>query len=129
MLVNIALTTMNAETHEFAHVVETLLTNLRDLLDHPDARTRVRAVHSLAIGVEALERHVLFNAQASGVTWAEIGSVYGVSRQAAHRKFSDETVVPADLFDELLRDLDSAPEVVPALARAAKRAGHAAESR
>jgi hypothetical protein len=42
---------------------------------------------------------VLLDAQAEGMTWAEIGNVYGVSRQAAHRRFSDETVVPADYFD------------------------------
>lgn len=47
--------------------------------------------------------------------------MYGVSRQAAHRRFSDATVVPADYFDELLKDLDDKPEVVPALAQAATR--------
>jgi len=120
---------MKAETTDFAHVVETLLTNVRDLLDDPDARTRVRAIHTLAAGIEALERTVLVDAQASGMTWAEIGAVYGVSRQAVHRKFSHETVVPSDFFDSLLSELDSEPEVVPALAQAAKRARHAAESR
>ena len=49
---------------------------------------------------------MLLDAQAAGMTWAEIGGVYGVSRQAAHRRFSDDTVVPADFFDALLRNLD-----------------------
>lgn len=120
---------MKDEPRAFAHVAETLLTQVRDLLNHSDARTRVRAVHSLAYGVEALERSVLLDAQASGMTWAEIGTVYGVSRQAVHRRFADETVVPADFFDALLSDLEAEPEVVPTLTQAAKRARHAAETR
>jgi hypothetical protein len=91
--------------------------------------TRWLGVHHLAAGVEALERRVLLDAQASGMTWAEIGDVYGVSRQAAHRKFSDETVVPADFFDTLVADLDADAEVIPTLAQAAKRARHAADTR
>ncbi|MDP8976046.1 MAG: hypothetical protein M3N28_06745 [Actinomycetota bacterium] len=120
---------MKTEHRDFARVVDTLVTNVQDLLDSPNARDRVRAVHHLATGIEALERQVLLHAQASGMTWAEIGGVYGVSRQAAHRRFSDETVVPSDYFDTLLGDLDEGAEVVPALARAAKRSRHRAESR
>lgn len=56
--------------------------------------------------------------------WAEVAGVYGIPRQAAHRRFSDETAVPADYFDALLNDLDAEAEVVPALAQAAERAGH-----
>lgn len=120
---------MKAEDREFAHVVDTLLTNVRDLIDSPNARDRVRAVHHLAAGIEALEHRVLFDAQSSGMTWAEIGGVYGVSRQAAHRKFADETVVPADFFDSLVADLDADAEVVSTLAQAGKRARHAADTR
>ncbi|HVM13154.1 MAG TPA: hypothetical protein VM287_02345 [Egibacteraceae bacterium] len=120
---------MTADQRDFAHVVDTLLTNVRGLVDSPDARVRVRAIHALAAGVEALERQVLLDAQAAGMTWAEIGRVYGVSRQAAHRRFSDDTVVTADFFDALLKELDEPGEVVPALARAANRARHAAASR
>jgi hypothetical protein len=104
---------MKAEPRDFAHVLDILVANARDMLDSPDARTRVRGVHHLAAGVEALERRVLLDAQASGMTWADIGAVYGVSRQAAHRRFSDETVVPADYFDALLNDLDTEAEIVP----------------
>src|SRR5438309_277779 len=117
---------MTTERLDFTHVADTLLKNVRDLLDSPDAYDRVRAMHHLAAGVGALERQVLLDAQASGMTWAEIGEVYGVSRQAAHRRFSDETVVPADYFDALLQDLDAQAEVVPALVQAAKRARHTA---
>lgn len=113
---------MKTEQHQYVHDVETLLTNVRDLLDSPNARDRVRAVHVLAAGVESMERRVLFEAQAAGMSWTEIGAVYGVSRQAAHRRFADETLVPSDFFDALLHELDEPPEVVPALARAAKRA-------
>jgi hypothetical protein len=120
---------MKAEPRDFAHVVDTLFTNVREPLDSANAQDRVRAVHLLAQGVGVLERQVLLDAQASGMTWAEIGSVYGVSRQAAHRRFSDETVVPADYFDELLKELDERAEVVPTLAQAAKRTRRAAASR
>ena len=68
-----------------------------------------------------IERRVLLDAQAAGVTWATIGEEYGVSRQAAHQRFSDETVVPADYFDRLLEDLNEPPETVPALAAGAKQ--------
>ena len=120
---------MTTEPVDFAHVADTLLKNVRDHLDSPDGRDRVGAMHHLAAGVAALERQVLLDAQASGVTWAEIGAVYGVSRQAAHRRFSDETVVPADYFDALLHDLDAEAEVVATLAKAAKRARHNTASR
>jgi len=106
---------------DYGHVVDGLVKNVRDLLDSPNATDRVRAVHHLATGVGALERRVLLDAQAAGMTWAEIGAIYGVSRQAAHRRFSDETVVPTDYFDALLKELDAEPETVPALARAAAR--------
>lgn len=106
---------------QFAAVAETLLTNIRDVLDSADPATRVRGVHHLAAGVEALERKVLLEAQASGLTWAQIGDIYGVSRQAAHRRFSDDTIVPADFFDQLLHELDHDSDVVPTLARAADR--------
>ncbi len=120
---------MKAEARHFAHEFDTLLTNVRDLLDSPNARDRVRAVHHLAAGVAGLERLVLLDAQESGMTWAEIGSVYSVSRQAVHRRFSDETVVPPDYFDGLLKELDEEAEVIPALARAAKRSRRATAPR
>jgi hypothetical protein len=116
---------MQTQHREFAAVANTLLTNVRDLLDSPDAKTRVRAIHHLAAGVDTLERQVLLDAQSAGMTWAQIGEIYGVSRQAAHRRFSDETVVPSDFFDQLLEDLDQDLEVAPNLAKAAERARRA----
>jgi hypothetical protein len=118
---------MKTKQHQYVHDVDTLLTNVRGLLDSPNARDRVRAVHVLAAGVESMERRVLFEAQAAGMSWTEIGAVYGVSRQAAHRRFAHETLVPSDFFDALLDELEEPPEVIPALARAAKSArSHAA---
>jgi hypothetical protein len=112
---------MKTHASEFAAVAQTLLTNIRDLLDSPDPGSRVTGVHHLVAGVQALERQVLVDAQASGLTWAQIGDIYGVSRQAAHRRFSDDTIVPAGFFDQLLQDLDHDTEAVPTLARAASR--------
>ena len=114
---------------EFERVAETLLLNVKELLASSSPRDRVRGIHHLAVGVGALEKQVLLNAQASGMTWADIGAIYGVSRQAVHRRFADETVVPADYFDALLEDLDGEPDVVPALAQAAKCVGRSAASR
>ena len=119
---------MKTHASEFAAVADVLLTNIRDLLDSGDPATRVRGVHHLANGVEALERRVLLEAQASGLTWAQIGTIYGVSRQAAHRRFSDDTIVPADFFDQLIQELDQDVDVVPSLARAADRIGRASSA-
>lgn len=119
---------MQTQDREFTTVADRLLTSIREMLDSQDAKTRVRAIHHFAAGVEALERQVLLDAQSSGLTWAQIGEVYGVSRQAAHRRFSDETVVPSDFFDQLLEDLDEDGEVIPTLARAAKGARRVASA-
>ena len=77
----------NPHIHIHIHISDPSIRNVGGHLlgeqvpvDSPNARDRVRAVHSLATGVETLERQVLFDAQASGMTWAEIGGVYGVSR-------------------------------------------------
>lgn len=116
---------MQAEHQEFASVADALFSNIRDLLDSPDPKDRVRAAHFLAAGVDTLERQILLDAQSAGFSWAQIGEVYGVSRQAAHRRFSDETVVPSDFFDQLLEDLDEDREAAPNLAKAAKRMSRA----
>lgn len=119
---------MKSEAWGFATVADTLFANIRDLLNSSDAKTRVRAIRHLAAGFEALERQVLLDAQSSGLTWAQIGEVYGVSRQAAHRRFSDQTVAPSDFFDRLLADLGEDREVVPALAESAKRIRRSADA-
>lgn len=112
---------MKTDARSAADDLMTLITNVSDLLDSADPRTRVRAMSHLAAGVEELEKRVVHDAHESGLTWEQIGKVYGVSRQAVHRRFA-ETVVPAEFFDELLAALDEPGEVVDTLARAAKRA-------
>ena len=115
---------VQASQRSFLDDLDTLVTNVRDILDSADARDRVRAVRLLGAGIKNLERRVLLDAQSAGMSWAEIGNVYGVSRQAAHRRFADETVVSSEDFDTLLKELDEPPEVIPALARVAGRARH-----
>lgn len=117
---------MQTQHHEFVDLADALHSSIRDLLEAEDPWTRAIAVRRYAAGVDALERHVLLDANASGLSWAHIGEVYGVSRQAAHRRFSDETVVPSDFFDTLMADLDADLEVAPNLAKAAERVRRAA---
>lgn len=112
---------MPARDRAFAAIADTLLTNIRDMLSSPDPKTRVDGIRHLAVGVDTLERQVLLDAQKSGLSWAQIGEVYGVSRQAAHQRFSDKTVVPSDFLDHLLDDLEEDAEAAPALTRAAER--------
>ncbi|MDX1620457.1 MAG: hypothetical protein R3320_05670 [Nitriliruptorales bacterium] len=111
-----------ATTPDHSHAAELLMKQVSDLLDSTDPRTRVRAVHMLSAGVERLERHVVVDAQESGLSWAQIGDVYGVSRQAVHRRFADSSYVSSHAFDDLLDELESEPEAVPALERATARA-------
>lgn len=110
------------DTINYPHDADVLLQNVRDLLVSKDPAVRVRAAAWLAEGVDLLERRIVAEAHEAGLTWAQIGGVYGVSRQAVHRRFSDSTYLTDDGFDELLDDLASEPEVVPSLRRAASRA-------
>jgi hypothetical protein len=115
-----------AQPTDLAHYLDVLVENYRDLLDSSDLRTRALAVCSFATGVMKLERGALNDMNAAGFTWAEIGEVYGVSRQAAHRRFA-ETVAPAQFFDELVVSLDEPAEVIPSLARASEKYARVAE--
>jgi hypothetical protein len=51
----------------------------------------------------------------------EGGEVEAVTRRAGKRHVAAATLVPSDLFDKLLDDLDEDAEVAPALARAVDR--------
>lgn len=119
---------MKTDARSAADDLKTLVTNVSDLLDSTDQHARVAAVNHLAAGIEQLEKRVVHEAHESGMTWDQIGKVYGVSRQAVHRRFA-ETVVPEEFFDELLASLDEPAEVVDTLARAAKRADSSNEMR
>jgi hypothetical protein len=120
---------MKIEEHDYAKSIETLVANVGEMLDSPNARERVMAIRHLAAGMEFLEHRVLLDAQASGMSWTEIGSVYGVTRQSVHRRFADETIAPADFFDQLLKELDEPAEVITTLSRAAERTRHRATTR
>lgn len=111
---------------EDLHRLEVLLENVRDLVASDDPLTRIAGLRHVELGVELLERKVAADAAAAGATWAAIGRAYGVSRQAAHKRFAGESVFPADLFDSLFEDDD---EVVPALADAAKRVDDVVKNR
>jgi hypothetical protein len=119
---------MKTDARTAADDLRALITNVSDLLESTDQRARVAAINHLAAGVEQLEKRVVHEANESGMTWDQIGKVYGVSRQAVHRRFA-ETVVPTEFFDELLASLDQPAEVIDTLARAAKRADSSDETR
>ena len=53
---------MKTEACEFSTIADSLLGSTRELADSSDPRTRVRAIHRLAAGVETLERQVLLDA-------------------------------------------------------------------
>lgn len=113
---------MEARDLSFGPDLDRIVDQVRTLLDSANARDRVRGIRHLVAAGEALESRVLRDAQASGMSWSQIGAVYGVSRQAAHQRFADDTVLSGAEFDALLAHLDEPDEVVPALARAANRA-------
>lgn len=120
---------MKIEEHDYAKTIETLMANVGEMLDSANARERVMAIRHLAAGMEFLERRVLLDAQSSGLSWAEIGNVYGVTRQSVHRRFADETIAPPEFFDDLLKELDEPAEVITTLNRAADRARHRVATR
>lgn len=119
---------MKTDARSAADALKTLVTNVSDLLDSTDQHARVAAVNHLTAGIEQLEKRVVHEAHESGMTWDQIGKVYGVSRQAVHRRFA-ETVVPAEFFDELLASLDEPAVVVDTLTRAARRADSSDKTR
>lgn len=45
------------------------------------------AMRALSERVAVLERRVIADARSRGVTWREIGSAYGMSKQAAQQRF------------------------------------------
>lgn len=111
--------------------VDVLVSRVRASLDSSDPEERLTAMRQLALGVSFLERGVIADAAQSELTWAAIGSIYGVSRQAAHRKFSDDTVLTTAGFDAFLAELDADDEheVSEPLLKAAYRASGSIQRR
>lgn len=60
---------------------------LANLADENDLICRVRAARSLQEAASTLERDIVLEARAHGVTWAEIGRVYDMTKQAAQQRF------------------------------------------
>ena len=52
-----------------------------------DPLARLDEVRSAREALEALEQKTVREARAAGATWGEIGSLYGVSKQAAQQRF------------------------------------------
>lgn len=105
-------------TAEALHQFDDLVMHVRPLLEKGDPDMCARAIQALALGVQALEHTLVQEVHEQGASWAEIGSAFGISRQAAHQRFSpSKTVVSADFFDSLFaEDVDDEP--IPALREA-----------
>ncbi|MDO4887849.1 MAG: hypothetical protein Q3979_03970 [Actinomycetaceae bacterium] len=56
--------------------------------DTASPREGLRAVASLRLLVESLELRQVEAALRSGMSWSEIASLLGVSRQAVHKKYN-----------------------------------------
>lgn len=62
-----------------------------------DAADRVHAIDALRSRIDQEEQEIAFSLRHRGATWAEIGNVWGITRQAAHERFRDS----AGLVDQL----------------------------
>lgn len=62
---------------------------LANLADEKDLIRRIRAARVLQEAASSLERDIVRDARAHGVTWAEIGRAYDMSKQAAQQRFRD----------------------------------------
>ena len=60
---------------------------LAALEEVPDLLTRLDAVRVAREALEGLEVETARQARESGVTWSQIGNLYGVSKQAAQQRF------------------------------------------
>ncbi len=119
---------MTTEANKLLCDVEVSLTDVTDLLTSADPSRRLQGIRRLKVSMEILEHRVAMEANHAGMSWAAIGRVFGISRQGAHKRFSNESVFPADLFDSLMSDDDS-ETTVPVLTKAAARAGQIVKTR
>lgn len=60
---------------------------LQALREVPDPVQRLDAVRSAIAQLEDLEAATVADARTAGVTWIEIGAVYGLSKQGAQQRF------------------------------------------
>jgi hypothetical protein len=114
---------MSTEPKDFLHEVENLVDSTRYALGSDDPMRRVAAIRRLTTGMEILQDRIVLDAHdEDDMTWAAIGTVYGISRQAAHKRFSNESEWPAEAFDALLSENDDPVDPDHPLIRAAARA-------
>jgi hypothetical protein len=57
------------------------------LQEVPDPVRRLDAVRASINQLEELEAKTVADARAAGVTWVEIGALYGLSKQGAQQRF------------------------------------------
>ena len=62
---------------------------LVDLGKTADPRRRLELAGVIRRAAEELERDAVAGARAAGLTWTQIGSAYGMSKQAAQQRFRD----------------------------------------
>jgi len=81
---------------EHAHRLETALINVRELMDGPHARDRLRAL----LFVDEVLRHeidaAVRDAREMRMTWQAIGNVFGMTRQSAHARWGRADEDPGD---------------------------------
>jgi hypothetical protein len=99
---------------------------IRDVLAHSDSSLNaLEAASSVAADLmaagDALLTHFVVESRAAGNTWAEIGKVLGVSRQAVHQRFVDaigEDGLRAKMTPDAQRVLDDARRIASDLSHA-----------
>lgn len=60
---------------------------LQALQEVPDPALRLDAVRIAIARLEELEAKTVADARAAGVTWVDIGALYGLSKQGAQQRF------------------------------------------
>jgi hypothetical protein len=119
---------MTTDDSRLLRDVEVSVADVNDLLTSADPSRRLQGIRRLNLSMEILEHRVAIEANQAGMSWAAIGRVFGISRQGAHKRFSNESVFPADLFDSLMRD-DDEEATVPVLTKAGARASEIVKTR
>lgn len=61
--------------------------------EEPEPQERLDAIRALRQHLDAAEHHTAQACRADGASWTDIGQQWGISRQAAHRRFAAPTVV------------------------------------
>jgi hypothetical protein len=61
----------------------------------PDPLARLDALRRFVADLEQLEAQAVADARAAGVTWIEIGALYGLSKQGAQQRFRRSKPAPA----------------------------------